>query len=198
MPTWRAEICQPSWVEKRIINDSKFIKSEYYRRYQELINSKPLIGLLEKNNIELIFYPHYEIQQYLKYFSTTSTKIIIASKETYDVQTLLKESKLLITDYSSVFFDFAYMQKPTLYYQFDEEHFFGTHYKRGYFNYKHSGFGVVCNNLERLLHEIEQNIQLNFSLKEKYKDRIASFFPLHDTNNCQRIYDEIQKLQDIK
>ena len=29
----------------------------------------------------------------------------------------------MITDYSSVAIDFAYMKKPTLYYQFDEEKF---------------------------------------------------------------------------
>ncbi len=195
MPTWRTEICQPSWVNKRIINDSAFIKSEYYRRYQELINSEHLIGHLEKNDLELIFYPHYEVQQYLKYFTTSSSKIKIASKDQYDVQTLLKESKLLITDYSSVFFDFAYMQKPVLFYQFDETEFFGTHYKRGYFNYKTQGFGVVCNNIDRLLFEVDKAVLADFSIKEKYLKRIDKFFPLHDKNNCQRIFDEIFNLE---
>ena len=191
MPTWRTDICQPSWVEKRIINDGKFIKSEYYKRYQELINSTILIDHLEKNNLELVFYPHFEVQQYLKYFSTSSSCIIIASKDEYDVQTLLKESKLLITDYSSVFFDFGYMHKPVLHYQFDEDDFFEKHYKKGYFNYKYHGFGLVCNNIDRLLKELEKITISDFKLQKKYMNRIDRFFPLHDKNNCQRIFDEI-------
>lgn len=41
----------------------------------------------------------------------------------YDVQQLLKESLLLITDYSSVFFDMMYMNKPVIFYQFDENQY---------------------------------------------------------------------------
>ena len=196
MTTWRTGICQPSWHSKRTVNDSKFITSEYYKKYQELINSEQLIAMLENNNLELIFYPHFEMQQYLKYFSTPSDKIIIASKDNYDVQTLLIESKLLITDYSSVFFDFAYMKKPCLFYQFDEKIFFDTHYKRGYFNYKTDGFGIVCNYKERLLAEIEKVIDSDFVLNQKYYKRIKKFFPLHDKNNCLRIYREIISLGD--
>ena len=107
------------------------------------------------------------------------------------MQSLLKESKLLITDYSSVFFDFAYMKKPTLFYQFDEEKFFKTHYKRGYFNYKTHGFGIVSNNIERLLYEVDKAILVDFTLSEKYLQRINKFFPLYDKNNCQRIYNAI-------
>ncbi len=191
MPTWRAEICQPSWVEKRSINDSTFLTSDYYKQYQALLNSRILIGLLEKSNFDLVFYPHYEVQQYLKYFSTPSSRVKIASKDSYDVQTLLKESKLLVTDYSSVFFDFAYMQKPTIFFQFDEKEFFSTHYKRGYFNYKADGFGVVCNNQNRLLYEIENVIASDFALKDKYVKKLDRFFPKRDQNNSKRIYDEV-------
>ena len=198
MPTWRAEICQPSWINERIVNDSIFLTSEYYKTYQALLNSQLLSTLLEENNIELIFYPHYEVQQYLKYFSTRSQNIKIASKNDYDVQTLLIESKLLITDYSSVFFDFGYMQKPSIFYQFDEKTFFDTHYKRGYFNYKTDGFGIVCNYQERLLKEIEKVINTDFLMNEKYAKRVERFFPLYDTHNCQRIYNEIVTLESKK
>lgn len=194
MPTWRAEVCQPSWVSNRIVNDSVFLTSDYYKSYQALLNSSTLMSLLKQNDIELIFYPHYEVQQYLKYFSTPSDKIIIASKDNYDVQTLLIESKLLVTDYSSVFFDFAYMKKPSLFYQFDEKTFFATHYKRGYFNHKTDGFGVVCNYQERLINEIKKAVDSNFTISKKYAQKIERFFPLHNKQNCERIYNEIIKL----
>ena len=41
--------------------------------------------------------------------------IIPASWREYDVQDLLMRCSLLITDYSSVFFDAGYMEKPVIY-----------------------------------------------------------------------------------
>ena len=61
-------------------------------------------------------------------------RIKIASTEEYDVQTVLKESAYLITDYSSISFDFAYMKKPLCYFQFDYAEFREKHYPEGYFS----------------------------------------------------------------
>ena len=71
-------------------------------------------------------------------FPIFSDRIIIADMK-YDVQQLLKESLLLITDYSSVFFDMMYMNKPVNFYQFDEKQYRKSHYKEGYLNYQNVG-----------------------------------------------------------
>jgi CDP-glycerol glycerophosphotransferase (TagB/SpsB family) len=134
------------------------------------------------------------MQKYRKYFTTDSRSVVIASIEEYDIQTLLKESKLLITDYSSVFFDFAYMNKPTIYYQFDEEDFFGSQYDKGYFDYRDNGFGDVVTQKRALLEAIKKVVNNNFEMEEKYKERIKGFFVLHDEKNRERIYNEIIKL----
>lgn len=47
-------------------------------------------------------------------FKTESKHVKIADWEHYDVQQLLKESAFLITDYSSIFNDFAYMKTDDL------------------------------------------------------------------------------------
>ena len=61
-----------------------------------------------------------------------------------DIQNLLKDSALMITDYSSVFMDFAYMEKPEIYFQFDEDQFRSTHYAKGYFDYKKDEIIGLC------------------------------------------------------
>ena len=78
---------------------------------KSFINNQNLIDYLDKNDLELVFYPHFEIQRFLKDFHSVSPRVIIASFNDYDVQELLMNSKMLITDFSSVFFDFAYMGK---------------------------------------------------------------------------------------
>jgi CDP-glycerol glycerophosphotransferase (TagB/SpsB family) len=164
-------------------------------RWNRFLSNKRLIELLEKENIDLIFYPHYEMQPYLKYFHAGSAKIKIASFANYDVQTLLKESALLITDYSSVFFDFAYMQKSCIYYQFDMEDFQKKHYKQGYFNYREMGFGPVVVTEEDLIKCVVDQLENWFIIDNKYRERCECFFPLRDKDNCSRIFQEIEKLK---
>ena len=49
-------------------------------------------------------------------------------RETESIQNLFGRCAVLITDYSSVAFDMAYLNKALIYYQFDKEAFFsGTH-----------------------------------------------------------------------
>lgn len=190
MPTWRKDIVNPSYVKEKLLPDSVFTNSEYYKTYNSLINNEKLINKLNESNYELVFYPHYEIQQYIQYFNTTSDKVIIAKKENYDVQTLLKESKLLISDYSSVVFDFAYMNKPILYYQFDKL----THYKKGYFEYDRDGFGDIVKKEDELVQKIIEFIDNDFKLSEKYQERIDKCFKNRDDKNCERIFKEIIKM----
>ncbi|EJT5929240.1 TPA: CDP-glycerol glycerophosphotransferase family protein [Clostridium perfringens] len=185
MPTWR------QWFGMNGNNEaseSDFISSEYFNQYNNLINSEEINNILEKQDLELIFYPHNEMQRYLKLFNSKFERIKIANKDDYDVQTLLKESKVLITDYSSVAFDFAYMKKPIIYYQFDKNKYDNCHYSKGYFEYERDGFGPVVDNIENIIEEVA-----NISIKEPtYIERSESFFTLYDKDNCKRIYNHIK------
>lgn len=186
MPTWRMKLSDYSKEE--------FQKSEYYNSWNGLINDSELIKILRKNHYTLVFYPHHEVQKrFINFFTPSDEVIVIAKREEYDVQKLLIESEILITDYSSVFFDFAYMNKPVIYYHFDYKQFFKNHYNEGYFEYTTMGFGPVFNKISDVANEISNH--LNKSLgTELYNKRSDIFFPLKDRNNCQRILDEVSKL----
>lgn len=186
MPTWR--------VYLKNLKQSDICKSEYFIQWNELLCDERLATCLGKHKIQLVFYPHYEMQPFIDCFSSKSKWVTIADFAHYDVQTLLKESKLLVTDYSSVFFDFAYMKKPCLYFQFDEKSFYGNHYKKGYFDYKEMGFGEVLTEKEELVSTLISYIENSCQMKEMYKKRAEHFFPLHDKKNCERIFEEIEAL----
>ena len=136
----------------------------------------------------MIFYPHRNMQKYLSYFHSGADLIQIADRNDYDIQDLLKRAGLLITDYSSVFFDFAYMKKPVLFYQFDEEKFRDNQYQIGYFDYRDEFLGKCSFSLHELLLQIEEQCKRNFSVTEAENDLIETFFPLRDQNNCERNY----------
>lgn len=181
MPTWRMYIK----------NRDDFKASDYFKCWQAVLNDEKLIKLLEENDLKLVFYPHYEIQKYIDLFETKSERVILAHFADYDVQTLLKEAKMLVTDYSSVFFDVAYMGKPVVHFQFDREAFYADHYHRGYFSFEKMGFGPVCQNAEAVTERIRSYIGRNFEQEDVYRQRTEEFFVLRDKHNCERIYNAI-------
>ena len=194
MPTWRSWIATPTSASYEIEDVSEFENTEYFRAWNEFLNSGRLADILEKNDMKLVFYPHRDMQMFLDKFGISSDRIITAKFPEYDVQELLKESAYLITDFSSIAMDFAYMKKRLMYYQFDYEDFRKGQYGEGYFSYENDGFGKVCYTIETALDEIEKAVGENFVNEEIYLKRHDEFFDLFDTNNCERNYRAIKEL----
>jgi len=122
--------------------------------------------------------------------------VTVCRRSEYDVQKLLTSSSMLITDYSSVFFDYGYMMKPMVFYQFDLDEYRDKHYKEGYFSYERDAFGPLVKTKEEvvdyMLHIIDQNMKMD----DEYKVRAERFFIPHDNHNCQRVYDAILRLDE--
>lgn len=182
MPTWRSWLIYNAEAGETLVKNSA-----YLRAWSGLLRSKRLAELAERYDADVIFYPHQQMQQYLGLFPPSAGRIRIADFAHYDVQTLLRESMLLITDFSSVFFDFAYMKKPVLFYQFDEEEFFRRHYQKGYFDYRRDGFGEVETELEPLLDRLGAYLADGCRPNPRYEQRREAFFKLSDARNCERI-----------
>lgn len=184
MPTWRMYLARDP--------DLVFEETAYYRAFQSLINNKGFQRFLEENHLQLLFYLHHEMQKYAESFTTECSSIEIVDRDNqYDIQALLKESALLITDYSSVHFDFAYMNKPVIYYQFDKEDFYGKQYQKGLFDVERDGFGPVVDTENKLVRAIEDLFQQNFLVSDLYNARMREFYQLYDEHNCDRVYETI-------
>jgi len=186
MPTWRKELFHTS-------SNEEFIQTDYYKNIINILNNEYLNKTLKDNNLKLLFYPHYEIQKFIDSFSSNEN-VIIASKDKYDISELLRNCKMLITDYSSVLFDVAYLKKPMAFYQYDYESFKSNHYNQGYFDYKRDGFGPVIDNSNDLIDYVDKVIKSNFKMDDEYLKKVNNTFTLNDNNNCKRIYEEIIKL----
>ncbi len=191
MPSWRESIARKT-VGKDVDSLDYFKGTEYYKRWSELLCSPQLDELLEKNGKKLIFYPHRNMQKYLSAFEIASKNIIVANSKEYDVQNLLKKCGLLVTDYSSVFFDFGYMQKPIIFYQFDYEDFRENQYQEGYFDYKNNVFGKSFDEVNGVIGEIERLLESDLTLSENNKEKVSEFFAFHDNNNSERIYEYLK------
>lgn len=184
MPTWR------KWLNKE-----NFAESEYFHVIAAFLMMPQLRTFLDSNGLTLVFYPHHEVQKHIHHFKALSLPacIVIADKMEYGVQQLLKESAMMITDYSSVSMDFAYMNKPLVYFLFDEMRFREEHYARRTFDY-HDGFGTYASNTAELLSHIVRIFKTGMKMDNIYADKVAKAFPFRDTMNCQRIFKAIKSI----
>ena len=202
MPTFRAWL-QTDDSSKKTPNEKeikRFIESDFFKRYSELINDELLIETCKSNNLKVVFYLHYTFQPFTECFRKVLKEqnrdtVFIMGREEADVQSLLIESKMLITDYSSVFFDFAFMKKPVVYYQFDKEEYRKRHYQKGWFSYSSDGFGPICTRREETVEFVEETISEGFKICDDYYERIKDFFDYTDDKNCERVYRAILSLE---
>ncbi|EFO9448578.1 CDP-glycerol:glycerophosphate glycerophosphotransferase [Campylobacter lari] len=188
MPTWR-QYLNGLMIGNSGVRELKenFKQSEYFRKWNSLLNSVSLKKLCELYSYTIVFNPHPNIMPYLKEFNIPS-HIKIANQDE-SLQVLFCNSSLMITDYSSVAFEMAYLEKPVIYYQFDKEEFFTSHtLQKGYFDYKKDGFGPVVKNQENLLKELENLLRNDCKPFGVYKDNIDSTFTFRDGRCCERIY----------
>ncbi|MFB7140146.1 CDP-glycerol:glycerophosphate glycerophosphotransferase [Gottfriedia sp. NPDC056225] len=145
MPTWR------NWNK----STQQLMNSEYFNRYLSLLSNPDLHQILEDNDLNIIFYPHYQTQVYMKDVPDFHKRIKVIRQGEETVQSLLKRSDLLITDYSTVSFDFSYMEKPVIFYQFDYKRFYYEHYNQGPIT-QELLFGEVVSEEEQVLNGIKK------------------------------------------
>ncbi|MGL4548993.1 CDP-glycerol glycerophosphotransferase family protein [Eubacterium aggregans] len=194
MPTWRKWIADEDRHTIKLEGSKSFEDTEYYHAWIEFLTDRRLKNIVTENKLELIFFPHRNTQKYLTSFSLLDTPAVIADWKVWDIQELLKTSALMITDYSSVFFDFIYMKKPVIFYQFDYKRFRENQYAEGYFDYRNNPFGRSCDSLEKLYDELDVQIMRGFKIDKFFEDGHRNYFNIYDQNNCERNFETIKNL----
>lgn len=195
MPTWRRYLTDNNLALEK--NEETILHSDYFRHYQSLINNPNLIDFLRCNDLKLIFCLHPEFAKYKHLFGQTDNNIVIVDNNEVSIHQLLMETSLLITDYSSVFFDVAYMLKPIVYYHFDYKEFREKHLSEGYFSYEKDGMGTIVQTEQELIQQIKSLYNgKSFVNPSHFINKCNAFFQKRDANNCQRIFDEIVKVEE--
>lgn len=195
MPSWRNLLAGEviKGTQRRKYNPL-FKESEYFNFYNKLLNDEKLLSLLREKNIKIKFCIHPSFRAQANDF-TGNDVVEYAVDVNSQYETL--SSKLLVTDYSSAACDFAYINKPVIYANFDFDHIYEVHYyHKGYFDYDKHGFGPNCKSYNETLDAIVHYINNNFKTEEKYKERMDKFFFYKDNKNSERVYEEILKIID--
>ncbi|WP_083909838.1 CDP-glycerol glycerophosphotransferase family protein [Gracilimonas tropica] len=187
-----------------------------YSGHQKLLNGKSIIGYLpthrkfgrgnqaktpfldddmfQKKLISydacLIHKPHYNVAKDQFYESKAIKEL---GPDTLDAQELLKQSSILITDYSSCYIDYMLLDRPIIFYRFDDY----TKEDTGLYDKVESltvEIGPICKTEEELKEELIAFLDGKDSYKESRNKIKKLFHQFTDGNYCERVYHLVEKL----
>lgn len=190
-PTWRSYIAMPAMMGHTRPYNPDFKNTEYYKIYSKLLKDERLLKTAKETGYKIVYLIHPVITaQACDYEQNDSVELLTA--DTINYEQILTESSLMLTDYSGVQFDFAYMRKPVVYYHPPK---LPPHYKEGGFFYDTMGFGEICTEHDELVDVLCQYMKNDCKVTPMYKKRQDDFFAFSDNKSCERIYNDILEMQ---
>lgn len=187
-PTWRAYISMPVSIGNTRPYSEDFKETVYYKVFSSLITNPKLVETAKRCNYRIVYLLHPVISSQIDDFKPLEG-VEVKSPVGVNYEKILTESSLMVTDYSGVQFDFAYMRKPVIYYHTPK---LPPHYEEGGFFYDSMGFGEICEDETVLVDTLCEYMERECQMKEFYRNRADEFFAFSDHNNCERIYQAIK------
>ena len=193
-PTWRMQSAMLVSKNEGVERDyNPFFKdTDYFKVYNALINDKKLIKAAEEYGYRIAYVLHPIVSPQAGDFDSNDYVDIIPSVGDMSYEKMFCESSLMVTDYSGIQFDFAYMRKPLVYYHPEE---LEAHYEEGTYHYDTMAFGEIVRKKDELVSLLIDYMKNGCEMKQLYKMRADDFFAFDDRNNCKRIYEELIKAQ---
>lgn len=161
-PTWRGQ------SENRLSGEVEKLFDDV-KRLKELFSSE----------YEVILKVHYFIFKEIEKMGFGD----ICVPNWVDTNELLSCVDVLITDYSSIFFDFLPTKKPVLFYMFDREEY---EKDRGFYISLDSLPGPICYSIEELIQSISGLDKVSKTYKEKYENFLDTYCYNDDGNATDR------------
>jgi CDP-glycerol glycerophosphotransferase (TagB/SpsB family) len=175
---------------RKYLNENNIRDSVYFSRLNEIIFDKQLVDIAEKYDVYFYIKIHFAIKEILDLTPISNNKRIITDQQ-IDFASIIPQSFALVTDYSSIAWDFIYFDKPVIFYQFDKELYEesqGKLYtdivkdKLGYYTTEHD-------ELISYITEIARSKHLLYPIENKSK-----YFNYVDNHNTIRVVNIIEDL----
>jgi glycosyltransferase involved in cell wall biosynthesis len=188
-PTWRNWLVENLAVgsQERHLGSS-ILESEFVREWVGLLNDPALAQACADAGLKLAFLPHPNLQKLLERLDLPD-HVTTLFYEGNDVQEYFARARVLVTDYSSIAFNAAYLERPVVYFQFDAEAVLsGAHVgQRGYFDYERDGFGPVRPDIPSTVAAIKEAIANGGAPLPEYQRRIEETFPHRSGGSSERV-----------
>lgn len=184
MPTWRR------------FNILEFEDSLYKKNLVKFLSNPYLNTLSKEQNIKVYFAPHHALKGMRNIdFVIDNSNIEIA--DVHNISKYIKECSCLITDFSSVSFDFMFQNKPVICYipDFNDYKTLSKNDRADLecFEYKKLVFPNVYFDEENTINKLKYYIENNFELEEQVRDKYAQYFFTKE-NIREKLTQEILKI----
>ncbi|WP_095079245.1 CDP-glycerol glycerophosphotransferase family protein [Pseudomonas sp. Irchel s3h17] len=179
MPTWR------KWLQRA--NSHSFKSSDFFRNYISFLKNKELSDTCSRHGIKLKFYLHPMISKHIDCFTDLPPHVEIVSNGQEPINELMMKARMLVTDYSSIAWDFMYMKKPVAFFHFDLPAYDEAH--GAYFDLKNDLGRSSAKNPNELTALIN-----SWAHGETWPAPTINEFLHTDRNNCSRAIEVIEEL----
>ena len=191
-PTWRQWLSSSEpVVSGRHSVTEDFHTSEFATEWTSVVNSPQVRELAERTGLKvaLLLHPNFQGTARLD----TLPHVELLEFEGQNVQEIFARARVLVTDYSSMFFNAAYIERPIVYFQFDRDRVnAGWHLGRhGYFDYERDGYGPVTFTADEAVAALSKTVEAGPDPDPVYLQRIQESFPTRDGRCCERVANAI-------
>lgn len=148
--------------------------------------------ILTNKNLVLITKGHF-IDDRLSSNSNSNKRIIhLSDKQVSDVNLVLKDVDLLITDYSGAYFDYLHTMNPIIFAAYDLENYLSFS-REMYFEYSNIICGPLVENWE-ILYRVLDNFNFEDVDKILIEEKSRYFNKFLDGQNSERLFDKIMTI----
>lgn len=177
-PSWRKYLTSQINAAKWDLMEDKFKKSDYYKNFLTFLTDKRIEKSLEEHDVYLDVKLHPIVSGATGLFEIDSNRINLING---DVD--IEDYCAFITDFSSYVFDFAYLNRPIMYFVPDYVQF-----KSGMNHYRDldlpfdKAFGHFSTDPEKAVNDLLTIIDNNFVPEEIFSERMKNFY--YPLENC--------------
>ena len=150
-------------------------------------------------NIVMLYKPHFhELKNFLNIEDQFTHIVFAKDQELYgDVYSYIWGFDALISDYSSIMYDFLCAKKPIVMFPFDYESYQAS--EAGVYSfYEEYPLGPVCYTWSEVVEELERILANDRDWAEKGEIARKYFHPFDDGKNCERVFNATMKLLEEK
>lgn len=164
--------------------------TDFYLFLQYGFDIQKLDNYLSQHNMQLDIKLHpfnKPSQNLLKQLESSKSISFIDTDSIYEI---LDQYSLLLTDYSSIYFDYLLLDRPIIFTPFDKENYLQQD-RDFYFDYEEVTPGPKANNWDEVLEYIRA-FEKDKTLYEKERQQLKDRFHVYqDANSTKRVYEAI-------
>lgn len=185
-------VIAPQW--RRWLNKKASKEDNYFVQWSNFIQSEELRKLSSQYKVAFMIHPELESKSDFMEIPNYIEKLKYNDLGAVKIQELMKQTKLLVTDFSSVAVDYAIAGSDIVYFQFDRDEYYNNHTaKKGWFDYDLDGFGPVffdLNDLKGHINQVRSALEID---TDKYKRRLQNLIG-NDSKNLEHPSENIYKI----